>query len=103
SHTWHTAFCQVSTYVSVGGGGVPDDDEGDDLAVPDGEVVGQDQVAGRQVRLVVPAVVPGPDDGVAVVVDDLGDLQGDLVADHLPGDPAADGLDSPELPVGVVD
>src|SRR5690348_13607709 len=86
----------------VGGGGVPDDDEGDDLGVADGEVVGQDELAG-QVRLVVVAVVAAADDGVAVVIEDLGHRDGHPVADYFPGHPAADGLDPPEFPVRVVD
>src|SRR6185437_2116961 len=59
----------------VAGGGVADDDEGDDLAVADGEVVGQDELV-RQVRLVVVAVVAAADDGVAVVVQDVGHRDG---------------------------
>src|SRR5580704_8441564 len=88
--------------LSVAGGGVTDDDEGDDLAVADSEVVGQDELV-RQVRLVVVAVVAAADDGVAVVVEHLGHLDPDPVADHLPGHPGADGLAAPELPVRVVD
>ena len=37
------------------------------------------------------------------MVDDLGDLKRDLVADDLVGDPAADRVGAPELAVGVVD
>jgi hypothetical protein len=59
-----------------------DDDEGDDLAVVDGEVAGQDELAG-QVGLVVVAVVATADDGVAVVVEGLGDLDGYPVGDFL--------------------
>src|SRR6202035_3339872 len=88
--------------LSVAGGDVPADDEGDDLAVADGEVAGQDELV-RQVRLVVVAVVAAADDGVAVVVQDLGHLDGHPVADQFPGHPAADGLAAPELPVHVVD
>src|SRR5258708_35763920 len=88
--------------LSVAGGSVPDDDEGDDLAVADGEVVGQDELV-RQVRLVVVAVVAAANDAVAVVVEDLGHRDGHPVADQFPGHPAADGLDPPEFPVRVVD
>src|SRR5579859_487275 len=88
--------------LSVAGRGVADDDEGDDLAVADGEVAGQDELV-RQVRLVVIAVVAAADDDVAEVVEDLGHLDGHPVADKSPGRPAADGLDSPELAVRVVD
>src|ERR1700722_17962998 len=86
---------------SVAGGGVADDDQGVDLAVADGEVVGQDQLAG-QVRLVEGAVVAAADDGLTVMVDDLGDLDAHPVTDHLLGHPAGDGLVAPELPVRVV-
>src|ERR1700724_1617174 len=80
------AFLSYSglTRLLVAGRGVPDDDESDDLAVADSEVVGQDELP-RQVRLVVVAVVAAADDGLAMVVDDLGDLDADPVADHLPG------------------
>src|SRR5258708_24023019 len=88
--------------LSVAGGSVPDDDEGDDLAVADGEVVGQDELV-RQVRLVVVAVVAAANDAVAVVVENLGHLDGHPVADQFPGHPAADGLAAPEFPVHVVD
>src|SRR5579859_7653888 len=88
--------------LSIAGGGVRDDDEGDNLAVADGEVAGQDELV-RQVRLVVVAVVAAADDGVAVVVEDLGHLDGHPVTDQFPGHPAADGLAAPELPVHVVD
>src|SRR5260370_36846186 len=67
--------------LSVAGRGVTDDDEGDDLAVADGEVAGQGELI-RQVRLVVVAVVAAADDGVAVVAEDLA---------------------APEFPVHVVD
>src|ERR1700759_3578014 len=82
---------------SVAGGGISDDDEGGDLAVADGEVVGQDERV-RQVRLVVVAVVAAADNGVAVVVQDLGHRDGHPVADYLPGHPAGDRLGSPEFP-----
>src|SRR5579859_316818 len=87
--------------LSIAGGGVPGDDEGDDLAVADGEVAGQDQLV-RQVRLVVVAVVAAADDGVAVVVDDVGYLDGHPVADDLAGNPAANRRTAPEFPVRVV-
>src|ERR1700724_112244 len=83
--------------LSIAGGGVPDDDEGDDLAVADGEVAGQDELV-RQVRLVVVAVVAAADDGVAVVVDDVGYRDAHPVTDQFPGHPAADGLGPPEFP-----
>src|SRR6185437_737397 len=83
--------------LSVAGGDVPGDDEGDDLAVADGEVAGQDELV-RQVRLVVVAVVAAADDGVAVMVEDVGHRDGHPVADEFPGHPAADGLGSPEFP-----
>src|SRR5271154_37269 len=66
---------------SVAGRSVPDDDEGDDLAVADGEVVGQDDLV-RQVRPVEVAVVASADDGLAVVVGDLGGVDVYPVADH---------------------
>src|SRR5690349_16134898 len=88
--------------LSVAGGGVTDDDEREDLAVADGEVAGQDELV-RQVRLVVVAVVAAADDGLTVVVEDLGHRDGHPVADQFPGRPAADGLDPPEFPVRVVD
>ena len=72
------------------------------LTVADAEVVGHDQLVG-QVGLVVLAVVAGPHDRVAVVVDDLEHLHRDLVADHLLFDPAPDGVDAGDLPAGVVD
>src|SRR6266480_4528859 len=96
-----SAFLSCSR-LSVAGGDVPADNERDDLAVADGEVAGQDELV-RQVRLVVVAVVAAADDGVAVVVKDLGHLDRHPVADQFPSCPAADGLAAPELPVHVVD
>ncbi len=64
--------------------------------------MGQDERV-RQVRLVVVPVVAAADDGVAVVVEDLGHRDGYPVADYLPGYPTADGLGPPEFPVHVVD
>src|SRR6476660_173416 len=77
--------------LSVAGGGVTDDDEGDDLAVADGEVAGKDELV-RQAGLLVVAVIAAADDGVAVVMEDLGHRNGHPVADQFPGRPAADGL-----------
>src|SRR6516165_8746376 len=88
--------------LSVAGAGVPDDDEGDDLAAADGDVAGQDELV-RQIGLVVVAVVAAADDGVAVVAEDLGHHDGYPVADQFPGRPAADRLGAPEFPVRVVD
>src|ERR1700746_2692107 len=87
---------------SVAGRDVEDDDQPDDLAVADGEVVGEDELV-RQVRLVEGAVVAAADNGVAVVLDDLGDVDGDVVAGHLLRYPSANGLGAPELAPGVVD
>src|SRR5690242_299698 len=67
----------------LAGGGITDDDESDDLAIADGEVTGQDELV-RQVRLVVVPVVAAADDGVAVVVEDLGHRDGHPVADQFP-------------------
>src|SRR5947209_5021224 len=49
------------------------------------------------------AVVCGAQDRVAVVVDDLGDVHGDVVTDDLLGDEAPDRVDSADLAVSVVD
>ena len=81
---------------------VVDDVEAHDLAVADAEVVGQDQRVG-EAGLVVVAVVAGADVRVAVVVDDLGDVERDVVADDLLRDPGTDGVGAPELAVVVVD
>src|SRR5882757_3234218 len=59
---------------SVVRGRVPDDDQANDLVLANGEVVRHNQVSGGQVRPVELAVVAGTDDGVSVVVNDLGDL-----------------------------
>ena len=81
---------------------IESDDESDDLVIADGEVIGQDELV-RQVRLVVVAVVAAANDGVAVVVEDLGHRDGHPVADQFLGHPAADGLAAPEFPVRIVD
>src|SRR5579863_3328627 len=94
--------CHGRRIGSVTGRFVADDDEADDLAVADAEVVRQDELRG-QGGLVEGAVVGPADDGVAVVVQHLTDVDADLVADHLPGDPAADRCGAGKLAAGVVD
>src|SRR6185312_9466284 len=87
---------------SVAGRLVEDDDEADDLAVADAEVVRQDELL-REIGPVERAVIGAADDGVAVVVKHLAHVDPDLVPGHLLGDPAADGLGAGELAAGVVD
>src|SRR6185437_12900080 len=86
---------------SVTGGVVQDNDQADDLAVTDAEVVRQNELVG-QAGLVEGAVVGAADDRVAVVVQDLADVDADLVAHHLFSHPAADGGGPGELTPGVV-
>jgi hypothetical protein len=54
-------------------------------------------------RLVVGAVVAGPDDDVAVVVQDLANVHGHVVADELLVHERSDGVRAPDLAVVVVD
>src|SRR2546421_775663 len=87
---------------SVRGRLVDDDGEADDLVVADAEVAGHNQLVG-QVGLVVGAVPLGPDDDVAIVVDDLADIHRHVVADELLGEELPDGIGAPNLPLVVVD
>src|SRR5580693_4276096 len=87
---------------SVGRRLVEDDRQAGDLAGADAEVAGHDELVG-QAGLVVGAVVAGPHDDVAEVVDDLADLHGDVVADELPGHEGPDGVGAPDLAAVVVD
>jgi hypothetical protein len=56
-----------------------------------------------QVGLVVVAVEPASQRVQTIVVDNLDRFEGDVVADHLLGDPSADAFAAPELASGVVD
>src|SRR5260370_17988307 len=87
---------------SVAGRLVADRQGADGLAVADAEIVRQDGLVG-QVGLVELAVVGAADDGVAMVIEDLADVDADLVVGHLLGHPATDGFDADELTAGVVD
>src|ERR1700758_1148116 len=62
--------------------GIVDDDQRGDPSVPDREVAGQDQLVGK-VGLVVLAVVAAAEDRLSVVLDHVGWLDRDVVADDL--------------------
>src|ERR1700722_9588120 len=80
---------------------IEDDDEADDLAVSNLEVVRQNQFL-RQIGLVVLAVIGAAHDGVAIMIEDLTNLDGHMVTDHLLLDPAPDRFDPDDLTLVVV-
>src|ERR1039457_6509043 len=81
---------------------VANDDEAHDLIVAHPEVVGQDHDV-RRVGLIKLFVDEGVDDEVTVVLFDILDVHGHLVADDLLVRPALDGICAPELSARVVD
>jgi len=87
---------------SVRGRLIEDDDKAHDLAVSDLEVVRQDQLF-RQVRFVVVAVIGAAHNRVAIVVEDLTNLDRHMIADHFLLDPAPDRIDPDDLAPIVVD
>ena len=87
---------------SVVRGLVEDDGETDDLAVTHAEVVRQNNLVG-QIGPVERTVVGSAHNRLAVVVEDLTYIDGYLISDYILCDPSADGVNSNELSVVVVD
>src|ERR1700719_4252198 len=82
--------------------GVLDDEQSDDLAVTEAEVVGHDQRV-RQTGFVVVTVVAAPNAPHTGIIDDLDGFDGDVVADKLFRHKRPDVVTTPELPREVVD
>src|SRR5271156_5918199 len=81
---------------------IEDDDEADDLAVSNLEIVRQNQFL-RQIGLVVLAVIGAAYDRVAIMIEALANLDGHMVTDHLLFDPAPDRFDPYDLTLVVID
>jgi hypothetical protein len=87
---------------SVVGRLVEDDYKADDLAVTHAEVVRQNKIVG-QIGPVERTVVGSAQYRIVVMIEHLANLNPHLVTDYLFGHPAADGVDSDEFAVVVVD
>src|SRR6267154_2887252 len=81
---------------------VEDDDEAHDLAVSDLEVVREDQFL-RQVRLVVVTVIEAAHDGIAIVINNLTDLDRHVLPSYFFLDPATDRVDPNDFTLHVID
>src|SRR4029077_7525384 len=80
---------------------VPDDKQACDLSVPDPDVVGKDEFAGK-VGAIEGAVIDGPHDGLVMVLTSLPDFHGDVVAFDLLGYPPPYGVATLNLAPVVV-
>src|ERR1700691_1142531 len=81
---------------------IEDDDEADNLVTSNVEVVRQDQLF-REVGLVVLAVISAAHDRLAIVIEDLAELDGHMVADNLLLHPVPDRFGPDDLTPAVID
>ena len=77
--------------------------EANNFAAADTEIVRHDQLAGRKPGFIVITVISGSDYDVAVVIDNLANVEGHPVTDHFRLYPSPDRVDAVDLPAVIVD